>query len=99
MDVFDKSKRKFKIYAGLATALAFGLVGWGGYNLWIGRTWEIDPLVLVGAILCLWIYTLVDATRTIDMLSKENFLLRRQNIDKDRHYVRAQDARVERLLR
>ena len=99
MDVFEKSKRKFRIYAALATLLAFALVGWGGFNLWMGRSWEIDPLILVGAITCLWIYTLVDAGRTIELLTKENYLLRRQNMDTSRRFVRAQDARLERLMR
>ncbi len=99
MDVFEKGKRRFRMYAAFAITLAMGLVGWGVFNLWAGRSYEIDPLILLGAVLCLWIYTLVDAGRTIDILIKENYILRRQNIDKDRHFVRAQDARLERLMR
>ena len=99
MDVFEKSKRKFRIYSALVIILAVALVGWGGYTVWMGRTWQVDPLVLAGALMCLWIYTLLDAARTIDVLTKENYLLRRQNIDRERRFVQAQDARVERLMR
>jgi hypothetical protein len=99
MDVFEKSKRKFRTYSTLAVMLAVGLVGWGGYNMWMGHGYQVDPLILIGSIMCLWVYTLVDAGRAIEMLNKENFLLRRQNIDKDRRYVRAHDVRVEGLMR
>ena len=99
MDLFEKSKRKFRTYSSIAVLLAVGLVGWGGYNMWMGQGYQVDPLILIGSIMCLWVYTLTDAGRTIELLNKENFLLRRQNIDKDRHYVRARDARVEGLLR
>ena len=98
MEVFEKGRRKSRLYAVLAFVLATGLLAWGFYDIYGGGR-QPDPLILIGAIVCLWIYTLVDARRMIETLNKENYVLRRHNIDIARQYTRSHDARVERLLR